>query len=390
MLKFSIVDLTDVGNYKVISPVPLDSQGITKADLKMDLYNPYQLNLIINKNIGGSLFKKLVYDTSTGLKMETKNQTLLFRKDDQTAKEFGVYDVSFLSYSSELTQNYPTVANRTVVEPLSSFLNKIAPDEFVFELISPNRNLTFNTNQASNLFNLKEVVNGSFSWRETGLVDTGGGIMKTKIEIGTFETRTPPKIYRAYNTEFDDPANLDDLLITNFQVNFTGRFITHLNVVGNVGGGVNSNLSINFDDSDINASYIDPAFPIVKLTNPSYPGEFKFFVVNNEARLQTKKNVYKTEVFELDSNSEDENGTAQIQTGNAKERMYRKAVQVLKQNTSSFYPKFDFTAKRVILPGEKVNFKYKEIIDNEEIFNFNQTELLRDLNYNLLDISQTA
>ena len=152
----------------------------------------------------------------------------------------------------------------------------------------------------------------------------------------------------------------------------------------------NDNLSINFDDSDINASYIDPAFPIVKLTNPSYPGEFKFFVVNNEARLQTKKNVYKTEVFELDSTSEDENGTAQIQTGNAKERMYRKAVQVLKQNTSSFYPKFDFTAKRVILPGEKVNFKYKEIIDNEEIFNFNQTELLRDLNYNLLDISQTA
>jgi len=385
MLKFSLVDITN--NFQVITPIPIDLKGVTKAELTMSTFESYQLKMSINSNIGANIYKNLISNPEIGLKMETSETTLIFVRYDQTAGNFGEYDLTFLSYSTRLTSNFPQVANSVIATSnLSTFIDNLGSDEFVFELISSDPTLNFEVPQFSNLEVLKDVADGSFSWREFGLVNVGG-VNKVKIQIGTFENQPLNTKFKARQSYFDDPEDLNTLLINDVKINFRGELITHLNMIGDIGGGTSSSLSLKFDDSDISADYINPLFPIVKKTKN---GVTKYFVENRNARVNLKRDYYKTDTLSLNSNNEDESGGIQIDSFSAKKRMYAKSVDYLKRVEPSFYPVFDCTAKKVILPGEKINYKYKEIIDGEEIFNFNFDDVLRSVTYDLLLIRTTA
>jgi hypothetical protein len=272
----------------------------------MDLYEPYQLKATINQN-SGQIFKKLINDPESGLKLETEYYTFVFIKDDQKAKTFGEYSLTFLSHSTMLSYSYPDLANEVINDNISNILNNLDND-FVFEVIGNDFEKNFNTGQKSNLDILKEVASGSASWREVGLVDINN-TKKTKIQVGNFSGQKVNNRHRAYLPIVDDPSNLDDIIINDIKVNFNGRLTTHVNIIGNTGGGSSKNNIITFNKNDLNASYIDPGFPLVEITSP-LSNKTKIFVEDSRAASQLKQNYYTTEVTRLTSSSQDLGGNS--------------------------------------------------------------------------------
>lgn len=401
MFRLYLIDCYDASiQFKDLHAISLENSGITSLELKCLLNEPYQLTAQINANF--RYWETLKNNKNIGLRLETDFVNLAFIQDDRKQTLFGNQSFTFISSSHKLYES-PTFNNNISYNgSLQTLLNGI-DSNFVFTNISASADIDgLQTGHLNNLELVNSAINQikAFSWRDNGIVDSGGGVFKTEILYGDFgndidtwynanpTTRQNAASIEYLQTAFDNYLNENSAIPSYVNENDRGDYITYLKAVGDTGQGSAENAT--FVPNDPGATYIDPEYPLVPIVNP-IKGTTEYYILNTSAPTYPVK--YRTEIFTLSGNSEDSSGTQDINPTIAARRTYQLGVAFLKRTNRSTTISFNVTNKRIILPGNTAKITYKELIpyigqrypgvDQLVTYDVNEERTLNNLTFNL-------
>jgi hypothetical protein len=369
MFKLSLVTCfkEDV-QFKHIMPLKLNRQGITNPIItQFDFGSPYELKLDINVNSPAWQFFQDSKDY--GIRLKTNHLDLVFTLFDRKKVINGVQKLIFMSSSFKLKFSQPLIHDLIYNGSGQQLVNRI-DDNFVWTLVSGDRNINITTGLNNNLENLKQICDaaGTWTWLDGGIVEVNPGVFKTEIlygelnDIGKIRENSDPRFtpFRARKRNLlDNFLDLNECLIEYINENDSGEEFSHLFAIGDVGSGAALNDRIEFEESDISADWVNPQYPLVKVYN-SFLQKDDIFVFNSFNTLDHK--AFATKSFSLLGNSQTIDLLTVITKEDGKKRIYNQAVSYIKENANKRNITCGVALKRLALPGTLIYVQYKETI----------------------------
>lgn len=409
MLQLSIIDPYDSERtFRTLYPLELNRGGIFEPKLKMDINEYYQITMKIDPNIGDERWRLLRSNFHLGIRLRTDTQDLAFVKirQPQFDSNNGEISLGFGSSVYLLKDSEPKNLLRVYNGSAAQLLGGL-DDRFVFQLIGDDLDLVAFTCGSSDNYDLLNQICSQvgWSWRENGLVNVGTDEdpkYKTKIDVGNFEqlgnfyangiegrykTNT---IRQTETTNRPNALQEDQIVINRVKLNYSGGSLTHLYTYFDTSSGASESTIIEFESTDVGASWIDARFPLVPFTS-SVTGKVKYFIVNQIAKLRGDPDKFEIRPYTSTANAQDETGAQDIDIEQAKRSMYRSSVEFLKRQTDNQKYSYDLTYKKIILPSNLAKIRYKETQktlrgETLTIFDIDETILLRDLSFDLGEI----
>jgi hypothetical protein len=394
-MKINIVD--PINNYANVFPLDIRSKGVTKAELKVGVNEPFQLNLTVNTNLGAK-WQTLRDNFDYGIRIKSGRFDSVFVKfrDPQEDNNFGVENLGFAGASFLLKTSEKLLEDTEYNGSLISFLSSLDP-QFNWVLFGPDIDVHITTGQLSNYDILQQAIKAAagYVWFDGPVLNNGVSLIPT-IYVGdsnyakstlqgisNFATVTARK-----KTFLDNPFNKDDVIINSIKKSYTGNVVTYLKVLGDQGQGTAKNSAIRLEDP--NADYIQPDFPLVQRQN-GLTLQNSYYIYNINAVKVTKSNKFETQPFTLSGNVVDSNGDQSTFILDAQRFIYNSGVAYLKSQTSNNLYTYDLAYKQVYYPGTTFNVKYKETIKMLDgrtltVFDINNNFLLKEETYDLLKL----
>lgn len=389
MFKLDIVNVYDTAvNYKQVRSISLANKDVLDVNIKLDLNSPHQMQLLVNPNM--PFWEEFANNPLYGIRYRTDTLDIVYIKKNPTILMYGETEINLFSTSYKLKTVQRDLRDLLYKGDLATFLGKF-PSEFVFTPISSSTNIIIDTGVLDNLELLSGAVGypEQFGWRENGLVDVGGGVLKTEILYGHFGD----DITSYYNTSSDDRAkplrtytftsspndDLDVAPIKSLERRQTGEVYTHIYPVGDTGGGANQSTSIRLTNPL--ASYIDPQYPLVPLYNAER-GQNDYYVLNPNASWPVPRVLDYPYTYSV--NKFDSSGNAELTVAQREELLYRAAVSYIQALQVESYFEVDVELKKAVLPGNHIDIRYRSTNqDGVIIHDVNEVQTLKPYEYSL-------
>jgi hypothetical protein len=390
MFKLDIVNLyAPTNNYSIVRT--LKQGDYLDVNIKLDVNNPHQMIITINPNMNfWNEFINGVDSELYGIRYRTDTLDHMFLKRDVGVDEYGRTTINMLSTSYKLATFRRDLKDLLYQGDLGAFLNKF-PSEFEFINISDTRDIIIETGTLSHLELLTEASTypEKYGWRENGIIDSGGGVLKTQILYGflgqdmqayfnsSSDPRCEPLKTYSYTSSPSDDLNIATL--KGVQRKKTGELYTHILPVGDVGSGTATSSSIRLRDP--NASYIDPQYPLVPLNNTE-TGQIDYYILNPNAKFPVPR--CKDYSYTYSINEYNQNGQAKLTPTQYEQILYRKTVSYIQALEVTFYNELDLELKKAVLPGNNVNIKFTQKNEKGDIIhNIDEVQTLQPYEYSL-------
>jgi hypothetical protein len=407
MLKIS---LCEIDTWNIVAPLKLGNGGLVNASMRCDISNAYELDIEIDTQIG-NLYSLLRNTDKYGIRIEIDGIDLGFTKarDPQWDKPKGKVKLGYYSATWNIQTSVFRVQNTIHTGSLFELIRNIDPN-YDYLLVGEDKNLIgYQVPQMNNFELLKEIVhNNGRSWRENGIVNLGTDsdpIWKPQILItnmlntdnfyqSTKDIKYKPLVVSNHNG-IASPFNKETGIIRDFKLNYSGVVYTHLQVFIENTGGMNVNLAV--DLQNLEASNVDPDFPIIGIPN-SYANRTDYYIVNSKLLSKVgspKYGEYKanlaTSIQTEDLQIANELDFTEIDITAARKQAYDRAVTYMKSNGAKEIFTWEYSTPRFVLPGNVVNIRYKEVQPQLNklkkeivIYDITETQVLRDLRYDNL------
>lgn len=379
---------------------PLNLTGILDARLKMDLGSSYQLLLDINTECQD--YTTLRYNLGACVWVETEHLRLLFvkaRAAQQTEVD-GVVKLTFYEASYMLKYTEPQLLYVPFIGSAIEYLSRLS-NRFVFNLISPDRQVIIDSGISDNLALLEEVCTkvGGWTWRSAGLTQTTTGQWRPLIEIGTFQ-----ELERYDNFDFkyrpffakaqpnQNPFDQDTIGLRTLSVESSQFAPKYLLVVGTVGDGATKSSVVTFQTTDY--PWLDNQYPIVKIGSNYYLQNTQANATNldfdiHRVTINSNLQITNSQTSILPGGSA-QGGATPLQIVNqnqARQALYNEGVAYLKQRQEAAVYKFEAIYPQIILPGNRIKLDYTEMQtsfgDTKVIFDLDDILIARNLDFNL-------
>jgi hypothetical protein len=390
MFKLDIVNLYDTtNNYSVVRT--LKQGDYLDVNIKLDVNNPHQMIIVINPNMNfWDEFINGVDSELYGIRYRTDTLDHIFIKRESDVDEYGRTTVSMLSTSYKLATFRRDLKDLLYKGDLATFLGKY-PGEFEFTNISTAKNITIETGTLSHLELLTEACTYPefYGWRENGIVDSGGGVLKTEILYGylgqdieayfnsSSDPRCEPVKTYSFNSSPSDDLNIATL--KGVQRKKTGELYTHILPIGDNGSATAKSSSVRLTNPY--ASYINPQYPLVPLNNTE-TNEIDYYVLNPNARFPVPR--CKDYVYTYSINEFDQSGQAKLTQDEYEEILYKKTVAYIQSLEVTFYNEIDVDLRKAVLPGNNVEIRFLQKNEKGDIIhNIDEVQTLQPYEYSL-------
>lgn len=362
MFKFSLFDLTTKASIAYIDRVFF---SLTKAEIKLGLGEPHQLNIAISPTYPH--YDKF-FDSSIGILYETSTLRILFVVADTSVDSQGVVEILAYSSISQLAYSMFRLKDIAYSGNLSNFLSLISGD-FIFRSISGEKNIELQTGVKNNLVLLDEAIRKpvNFTWRENGLNSSN----QTVILYGDFGADI-----NSYYEETNDltAQPIKPIAIKNVGVVNNGQTFSHLLAVGDTGAGTETSTSVRLTNPQ--ADYIDIRFPLVPVYN-TYTNNYDYYIFNSNYNTQIRPERYREYVLTY-------SGTE----GDKEKILYKEAVSYLQSFSFSSYNSVDLDIDKAYLPGNQIKIKFIKKVNGKTVVNIDENQTLKGYSYNLNTLQQ--
>jgi hypothetical protein len=377
MLKLSLINPYDATlNHRVLGDINFDTNAITELKLsQLALNQPYRLDISFNQDF--PYYKEIVGNPKfNSFKIQTDYVNLGFIMADGK-RQLGLQNSYTLFSSSQKLARRMSFKDQTYTGNLTGFLANLSQD-FVYTAISPEpNNFTIETAVKSDLELLTEAVTrvDFFAWRENGLIDVGGGVLKPQILYGNFgrdidayyeaspSTRRESQPLESYKTtKADDNSNANILQIDSIVEHFGFDYYNRLFIFVDTGQGMALNARI-----PVVPDFVDPANGVV--VNPQFPllsdvqnGTTYYYLqvpgVSPEP-IQERALIYSNS-----SNTESVGGIVSLSPKQSAQMAYQDGINYARnQIANNYYSVTEGSLKRVCLPGNTAHISYKEDLE---------------------------
>lgn len=377
MLKLSLINPYDQTlNHRVLGDINFDTRTVTELKLsQLSLNQPYKLDISFNQNF--PYYKEIVANPKfNSFKIQTDYVNLGFIMADGK-RRLGLQNSYTLFSSSQKLARRMSYKDQTYTGSLSGFLANLS-QEFVYTAISaePN-NFTIETAVKSDLELLTESVTrlDFFAWRENGLIDVGGGVLKPQILYGNFgrdinayyetspSTRRESQPLESYKTtKADDNSNSNILQIDDIVENFGFDYYNRLYTFVDTGQGMALNARINVVPDNIdfaNGVVVNLQFPLLPAVQSGRTYYYLQVPGVSPEPIQERGLVYSSS-----SNTEGLGGVLAVTPRQSAQRAYQDAINYARnQIANSYYSITEGALKRICLPGNTAYISYKEDLE---------------------------
>jgi hypothetical protein len=383
MLKLSAIDPYDTQfNHRVIGDINFDTKSIIELKLsQLALNQPYRLDISFNSNFPYA--QEFRNDpVNHGLKIQTDYVNLGFVVADGK-RQLGLQTTYTLFSSSQKLARSVSYPDQTFIGTLSDFLSNLSQD-FIYTAISPEPNtFLIETAGKNDLELLTEAVSrvDFFAWRENGLVDIGGGVLKPEILYGNFgrdintyynlnpagETECKP-LEAFKTTGLDDSYNPNIVQIDNIEENFSVNYYNRLFIFVDTGQGLAVNSRLPVVPSTVEPNFgveVNPQFPLLPVVKQ---GKVYYYLqVPNVPAFPIHERYLS---YSSSANTEDGSGVIQTTPAQSTRRAYQDGINYARSQISANY--FSIKRgdlKRICLPGNLINVAYTENAENGIVVN---------------------
>lgn len=399
MLKLSVINHYDsTFNTRVIGDVNFDSNSITELKLsQLSLNQPYRLDIGFNKDF--PYYQEVTNNPIfNSLKIQTDYVNLGFIMADGS-RTLGLQNSYSLFSSSQKLARSISYPDQTYTGTLSGFLANLNQD-FVYTGISAEPNeFTIETAGKNDLELLTEAITRSdfFAWRDNGLVDMGGGVLKPQILYGNFgqdinayyeaspTTRKESQPLEAYKTtRVDDSVNPNVVQIDEIKENFSFNYYNRLFIYVDTGQGMAVNSRVPVVPNTVNSKYgvvVNPQFPLLPVVKRGVT--YYYLQVPG---VSTEPILEKSLIYTASSNTENNLVGLVVTPAQAAKRAYQDGINYARsQIIKNYFSLNNLKFKRVCLPGNQLNCSYKEDVEGGiEIQGFRNLSTIND--FDLTDI----
>lgn len=356
---------------KIRTNIPLKTGGVTKAVLKTNPSNPYQLNLSVNPQLGQ--IYDLLQRTDVGVIVQHDGLSINFvRRNDSTNKSENLNGELNLFYLSDeilldnLAVNPRKLRYNSVFKgAVSSLLGNIPQDNYYFRLVGSDRQIAFPTGALDNFQILKKIteVIGDYQYRNAGVQDLGAG-EKTVIEIGDFSV-LPIKHTITNHTKLPDPFTKNKIQFNRIEINYSGEVLTGVLPYSDNGGGFDPSSSTLLKNPS--APYIQPNFPLIPTNVTTTDGATIYYIENTNTLASAPYPRIEAFGIQAQANIIDFNTTGinpvEFSLELSEEELYNRAVNFLRGKSENERYRLDIDYRGLILPFEKIEVKVRQLID---------------------------
>jgi hypothetical protein len=377
MLKLSLINPYDPSlNHRVLGDINFDTNSTIDLTLsQLALNQPYKLDITFNSDF--PYYNDIVSNPKfNSLKIQTDYVNLGFIMADGK-RRVGLQNSYTLFSSSQKLARLISYPDQAYTGSLSGFLANLSQD-FVYTSISTEPNtFTIETAFKNDLELLTEAVTrvDFFAWRENGLIDVGGGVLKPQILYGNFgadintyynaspATRKECQPLEAYKTtSVDDSFNANVLQIDDIVENFAFNYYNRLFIFSDTGQGMalNSRLNVipNTVDSVLGVT-VNPQFPLFPIVKNGVTYYYLQVPGVSTEPIQEKALIYSSS-----SNTENSGGSLLVTPASSAQRAYQDGINYARsQITNNYYSITEGSLKRICLPGNTANIRYKEDVE---------------------------
>jgi hypothetical protein len=353
MIRLSLCE--PYNGWKIVAPIDLKTGDITSCEFEHRKNQFNQMNITFSPDF--SRYQDITKGKTWGVRLQTDTLDLGFIYYDAIVRPFGLYECKLMSGAYLIQSEFIDNKDRFYSGSLASFLGELTSGA-VFTPLGVDTNIEIVTGVLNQLELLDEAIRypDFFEWVDAGLYDTGGGVMKPEIIYGDFrqiqsyyETSNDERYKPVQVNNFSSIDNTEDTSIVYVEeYKISRQYERPTLLYPYVDNGTGSAQNTRTELTQTNPSWLIPPFEIVERVSP-ITGQITRYVRN--PFTQNYRERIQVYVIDNTSNTEDSNGSTQVNNEVSEQLLYRRAIWYLSamsnEDTYSIKP----IIKKIILAG---------------------------------------